>query len=201
METTEHTLHKGFVKNDLHLLLCEDKIWNNWCQIMDSYAQGGLPNTKGEISAPTIEDQRKRKPTLKRGKIQQASGTVTLGPTLFRCIAGLELREVLSLQEALLQKWILLKKGKHTKNMVDMEEFAWKCKVDRVLKAAIVEFYRELSSEVQNWEQVCERYKLGNYEYSQLRSYTENYVKDCLNRTKKKPFTSKYYHHIVTSPL
>ena len=148
METTEHTLHKGFVKNDLHLLLCEDKIWNNWCQIMDSYAQGGLPNTKGEISAPTIEDQRKRKPTLKRGKIQQASGTVTLGPTLFKCIAGLESREVLSLQEALLQKGILLKKGKHTKNMVDMEEFAWKCKVDRVLKAAIVEFYSELSLEV-----------------------------------------------------
>ena len=81
MERVEHTLHKGFIKNDLHLLLCEDNIWNNWCQIINSYAQGGFPNTKGDISTPTIEDQRKRKPTLKRGKIQQASRIVTLGPT------------------------------------------------------------------------------------------------------------------------
>ena len=69
---------------------------------MDSYARGGLPDTKEEISAPTIEEQRRRKPTLKHGKIQQASGTMTLRPTLFRCIVGLESREVLSLQEALL---------------------------------------------------------------------------------------------------
>ncbi|MCO5569843.1 hypothetical protein L7F22_023557 [Adiantum nelumboides] len=94
VETTEYTLHKGFVKNDLHLLLCKDEIWSNWELIMDTYSQGGLPNTKGEILAPTIAEQKSRIPTFRRGKIQQAPGTVVLGPTLFRCIAGLESEEV-----------------------------------------------------------------------------------------------------------
>ena len=67
METTKYTLHKGFVKNDLHLLLCDDTIWNNWVNIMDMYARGGLPNTKGDILAPTSANQRDRLPTFKRG--------------------------------------------------------------------------------------------------------------------------------------
>ena len=125
VKTTEHTLHKGFVKNDMHLLLCEDKLWKNWGYIMDQYAKGGLPNTKGDIVAPTITEQKKKLPTLKGGKIQQAPGTLALGPTLFRCIIGLELGEVLILQEAIMNKDILLKKGKQTKDKVDMEEFAW----------------------------------------------------------------------------
>ena len=187
METTEYTLQKGFVKNDMHLLLCEDIIWSNWVLIMDTYGRGGLPNTKGETIAPTIAEQKKRIPIFKKGKIQQAPGTVALGPTLFRCIAGLESTEVLSLQTALLDKTIILKKGKHTKDMVDMEEFAWNRKVDRVLKAAIIDFFNDLTTEMLTWDQICEKYKLGDYEYNQLKSYTEVFVKDSLNRTKKKP--------------
>ena len=187
VETTEHTLHKGFVKNDLHLLLCEDTIWKNWVSIMDTYARGGLPNTKGIIVAPTLAEQKGSVLKLKHGKIQQAAGTVMLGPTLFRCIAGLEREEVLSLQAGLLNKSILLKKSKHTKDMIDMEEYAWNLKVDRVLKAAIVDFYSDLTKESQTWDQLCEKYKLGSYEYNQLKSYTEAFVKDCLNRSKKKP--------------
>lgn len=82
--------------------------------------------------------QKKMVPVLKGGKIQQAAGTLTLGPTIFRCISGLEAAEVLTLQRCLLEKTIILKKGKHTKDMVDMEEFAWGFKVDRVLKAFII---------------------------------------------------------------
>lgn len=154
---------------------------------MDMYARGGLPNTKGDISAPISASRRDRLPTFKRRRIQQAPGTVTLGPTVFRCIAGLEEAEVLSLQESLLNKTIILRKRKHTKDMIDMEEFAWRLKVDRVLKAAIVNFYNDLTKEMLGWDQICEKYKLGDYEYNQLKSYTETFVKDCLNRTKKNP--------------
>ena len=112
---------------------------------------------------------------------------MTLGPIVFRCIAGLEEAEVLSLQESLLNKTIILRKGKHTKDMVDMEEFAWSLKVDRVLKAAIVNFYNDLTKEMLGWDQICEKYKLGDYEYNQLKSYTETFIKNCLNRTKKNP--------------
>ena len=110
---------------------------------MRKYARGKLPNTKGE----TLDDQKKMLPVLKGGKIQQATGTVTLGPTVFRCISGLEPEEVLTLQKCLLDKTIILKKGKHTKDMVDMEEFAWGFKVDRVLKSAIIDFFNDLTRE------------------------------------------------------
>lgn len=191
VETTEYTLHKGFVKNDLHLLLCEDNIWKNWVFIMDQYARGGLPNTKGDVIAPSIAEQKSRIPMFKGGKIQQAPGTVMLGPTLFRCISGLEPAEVLTLQTSLIDKSILLKKGKQTKNMVDMEEFAWRLKVDRILKGAIIEFFSDLTMGRLTWEHTCERYKLGDYEYNQLKSYTQGFVKDCLNRTKKNPSLPK----------
>ena len=188
METTEYTLHKGFVKNDLHLLLCEDTIWKNWVSIMDLYVRGGLPNTKGVTSAPTEAEQKSIVPKLKHGKIQQAAGTVELGPTLFRCIEGLELFEVLNLQQHILDKSILLKKGKHTKDMIDMEEYAWNLKVERVLQTAIIDFFKNLTTEEWlNWDIVCEKYKLGEFEYNQLKSYTGTFVKDSLNRTKKTP--------------
>ena len=163
---------------------------------MRKYARGKLPNTKGE----TLDDQKKMLPVLKGGKIQQATGTVTLGPTVFRCISGLEPEEVLTLQKCLLDKTIILKKGKHTKDMVDMEEFAWGFKVDRVLKSAIIDFFNDLTRERLTWDQVCEEYKLGDYEYNQLKSYTQGFVKDCLNRTKKNPSLPKsavrLLHHL-----
>ena len=53
---------------------------------MRKYACGKLPNTKGE----TLDDQKKMLPVLKGRKIQQAVGTMALGPTIFRCISGLE---------------------------------------------------------------------------------------------------------------
>ena len=171
----------------MHLLLCEDTIWSNWVFIMDTYARGGLPNTKGVTLAPTIAEQKSTVPKFKRGKIQQAAGTVPLGPTLFRCIAGLESTEVLALQAAIIDKTIILKKSKQVKDMVDMEEFAWSLKVDRILQAAILDFYNDLTKEIHTWDQLCEKYKLGSYEYNQLKSYTEIFVKDCLNRTKKRP--------------
>lgn len=186
METTEYTLQKGFVKNDLHLLLCEDTVWKNWVSIMDTYARGGLPNTKGDLLASSTTAEQWL-PKLKDGKIQQAPGTVMLGPTIFRCIAGLEVSEVLSLQEALLNKVIILKKGKHTKNWTDMEELAWSMKVERVLKVAIIDFYHDLSKEKLDWNQTCEQYKIGDHEYNQLKSYSEAFVKDSLNRTKRTP--------------
>ena len=74
METTEYTLHKNFVKNDLHLLLCEDDIWNNWILIMRKYARGKLLNTKEEM----LDDQKKMLLVLKGRKIQQATRTMTL---------------------------------------------------------------------------------------------------------------------------
>lgn len=140
METTEHTLHKNFVKFDLHLLLCDDDVWQNWVKIMRLYAKGLLPNTKGETPTKGL-DQNPRLPTLKSGQIQQAPGTVQLGPTLFRCILGLQKSEVLDIQTSLLDKRILLKKGNQTHQRMDMEEMAWKLKIDRVLKDAITTFY------------------------------------------------------------
>lgn len=186
VETTEHTLQAGFVRNDMHLLLCEDDVWQNWVNIMRQYARGQLPNTKGETQSDT-PNQSSKIPTMKGGKIQQAPGTVTLGPTLFRCISGLEKIEVLSLQKAILDRSILLKKSKTTLQRVDMEEMAWQIKTDRVLTQAIVSFFYDLTREFLTWEQVCSQYKLGDYEYKQLRSYSQSYVKDCLNRSKKNP--------------
>ena len=110
-----------------------------------------------------------------------------MGPTMFRCIFGLESKEVLILQEAIMNKDILLKKGKQTKDMVDMEEFAWGLKVDRILKASIIEYFTELTSERLTWDQICDKYKLGDYEYSQLKSYTQLFVRDHLNPSKKNP--------------
>lgn len=83
VETTEHTLQKGFVKTDLHLLLCDEDVWKNWVKIMKQYARGLLPNTKGEI----IDEGSNENPkflTMKGGQIRQAPGTVMLAPTLFR---------------------------------------------------------------------------------------------------------------------
>lgn len=190
METTEHTLHKNFVKNDLHLLLCDNDVWQNWVKIMRLYARGLLPNTKGETKSEGL-DQNPKLPTLKSGQIQQAPGTVTLGPTLFRCISSLQRSEVLDIQTALLDKRILLKKGKQTHQREDMEECAWKLKIDRVLKDAIVAFYFDLTREKMTWEQVCETYKLGECEYNQLKSYSQSFVRDSLNRTKKNPSLPK----------
>ncbi len=186
VETTEHTLQTGFVQNDLHLLLCSDDVWQNWVKIMRQYARGQLPNTKGETQVDTAT-QSSKVPTMKGGKIQQAPGTITLGPTLFRCISGLEKSEVLSLQHAILDKSVLLKKSKHTLQRVDMEEMAWQFKTDRVLKQAVVSFFYDITRENLTWENVCTQYKLGDYEYKQLCSYSHSYVKDFLNRTKKKP--------------
>ncbi len=190
METTEHTLHKNFVKNDLHLLLCDDDVWQNWVMIMRLYERGLLPNTKGETQTEGL-DQNLKLPTLKSGQIQQAPGTVTLGPTLFRCILGLQKSEVLEIQTSLLEKIILLKKGKQTHQRMDMEEMAWKLKTDRVLKDAITAFYFDLTREKMTWEQVCDKYKLAEYEYNQLKIYSQSFVKDSLNRTKKNPSLPK----------
>ena len=128
-ETTEHTLQKGFVKTDLHMLLCDEDEWKNWVKIMKKFARGLLPNTKGE----TIEEGLAENPkflTMKGGQIRQAPGTATLGPTLFRCILGLEKSEVLELQDAILTKTILLKKGKQTPHRMDMDEMSWKLKIE-----------------------------------------------------------------------
>lgn len=186
METTEHTLQKGFVRSDMHLLLCEENVWLNWIKIMRQYARGQLPNTKGETQSESAE-QGSKIPTLKGGRIQQASGTVTLGPTLFRCISGLENHEVITLQRAILDGSILLKKSKHTIHKVDMEEMAWQLKTDRVLKQVIIGYFFDLTRDMLTWEEVCTQYKLGDYEYKQMRSYSHSYVKDYLNRAKKSP--------------
>ena len=190
IETTEHTLQKGFVKTDLHLLLCDDEVWKNWVTIMKQYARGLLPNMKGE----TLDEGSKENPkflTMKGGQIQQAPGTVTLASTLFRCISGLERSDVLELQNAILNKTILLKKGKHIPHRMDMEEMAWKLKTDRVLKEAILSFFFDLTREKLPWEQICQKYKLGEHEYNQIRSYSHHYVKDTLNRAKKNPSLPK----------
>lgn len=159
IETTEHTLQKGFVKTDLHLLLCDEDVWKNWVKIMKQYARGLLPNTKGEI----IDEGSNENPkflTMKGGQIRQAPGTLMLASTLFKCILGLERSEVLELQNAILDKTILLNKGKHTPHRMDMDEMAWKLKTDRVLKEAILSFFFDLTREKLSWEQVCEKYKL-----------------------------------------
>ena len=46
-----------------------------------------------------------------------------------------------------MNKDVLLKKGKQTKDMVAMEEYAWVLKVDRILKISIIEYFTELTSE------------------------------------------------------
>lgn len=187
METTEHTLQKGFVQSDMHLLLCEENLWLNWVKIMRQYARGQLPNTKGEIQSESTNEQSSKIPVLKGGRIQQAPRTVTLGPTLFRCIAGLEDNEVITLQKAILDGSVLLKKSKHTTHKVDMEEMAWKLKTDRVLKQAIIGLFFDLTRDFLTWEELCTQYKVGDYEYKQMRSYSHSYVKDVLNRAKKSP--------------
>lgn len=85
---------------------------------------------------------------------------------LFRCISGLERSEVLKLQQAILSKTILLKKGKHTAHRMDMDEMAWNLKTERVLKEAVLSFLFDLTREKLSWEQVCEKYK----------SYSQSYV-------------------------
>ena len=69
METTEQTLQQGFVKTDLHVLLCDEEVWKNWVKIMKQYARGLLPNTKGE----TIEEGSMENPkflAMKGGQIR-----------------------------------------------------------------------------------------------------------------------------------
>ena len=108
---------------DLHLFLCDDEIWKNWVKIMTQYARGLLPNTKGE----TIQEGSSENPKfliMKGGQICQAPRTIMLAPTLFRCIARLDQSEVLELQSAILDRTILIKKGKHFFERVDMEEMA-----------------------------------------------------------------------------
>ena len=72
-----------------------------------------------------------------------------------------------------------------------MDEMAWKLKTNRVLKEAILSFFFDLTREKLSWEQVCEKYKLGEHEYTQIRSYSQYYVKDSLNRAKKTPSLPK----------
>ena len=74
---------------------------------MVMYARGGLSNTKGITLAPTAKEESSGLLTFKRGRIQQAPNAVTLGPTLFRCIAGLESSKVRKLQKGLLDKSIV----------------------------------------------------------------------------------------------
>ena len=91
-------------------------------------------------------------------------------PTLFRCIARLDQSEVLELQRAILDKTALMKKDKLLSKRVDMEEMAWKLKTDRVLREAILSFFFNLTREKLNLEQICEKHRIGENEYTQIRS-------------------------------
>ena len=84
-----------------------------------------------------------------------------------------------------MNKYVLLNKGKQTKDMVDMEEYAWGLKVDRILKASIIEYFTQLTSERLTWDQICDKYKLGDYEYNQLKSYTQLFATYHLIPSKK----------------
>ena len=64
---------------------------------------------------------------------------------------------------------------------------AWKLKTNRVLRKAIVSFFFSLKREKLTWEQVCEKYRIGENEYTQIKSFSETFVKDYLNRAKKTP--------------
>lgn len=103
-----------------------------------------------------------RKTTLKGGQLQQAPGTMTLGPTMFRCIAGLQPNEVRTLQEKFHAENVLLKKGKKVEGLNDMEEKAKEMKVNHALKVAIVEFYFNRTSQISNWETIYDEYHIGD---------------------------------------
>ncbi|KAH7436354.1 hypothetical protein KP509_05G015800 [Ceratopteris richardii] len=160
---------------------------------MRLYSQGALLNTKGEVSnnkrdsTKDVISTSAKMVAMKGGQLKQAPGTVILGPTLFRCIAGLDNKEILELQKAILEKKILLKKAKSLKHMVDMEEMAWRLKTDRVLKNAIIAFFIDLTTEVLTWEKLCEKYNITDVQYEKIKSYSETFVKDSLNRAKKSP--------------
>jgi hypothetical protein len=124
------------------------------------YAHGHLPNTKGNVK--NLGGMGGRKTTLKGGQLQQAPGTMTLGPTMFRCIAGLQPNEVRTLQEKFHAENVLLKKGKKVEGLNDMEEKAKEMKVNHALKVAIVEFYFNRTSQISNWETIYDEYHIGD---------------------------------------
>ena len=68
---------------------------------------------------------------------------------------------------------------------VDMEEMAWKLKIDRVLREAILSFFFNLTREKLTWEQICEKYRIWENAYTQTISYSQTFFKD--NRAKKTP--------------
>lgn len=185
----ELSLQKGFFKLDSHLILCDDDIFKDWQLIMNRYAKGSLPNTKGEVT--NFNYGLAKKTTLKGGQLQQAPGTVTLGPTIFRCIAGLLPDEVRILQKDILKGRIVLKKGKKAVDLVDMEEMTKKMKVNRVLKEEVVAYFSSFTLQKLDWTNVCNTYHIGDEEYGKLYSWAQDWAKDKLNKTKVTPSLPK----------
>ena len=88
-------------QKDVHVIICSHIIFDRWSEIMEKYIAGNLPNLQGEL---LVKDMKQVKSVTydKVGEISQAKGTKKLGPTIFRCLLGLEDLMIESLQNDIL---------------------------------------------------------------------------------------------------
>ena len=131
VETTSHTLAKGFQKYDIHMITCDDDVFSTWLEIIQKYVEGRLPNTRGEVVQPEdIGNHAKAKVE----QIKQAPNTLQLNTTFLCCLLGLEPHEVRKLQRIVLDGNVWMRCGKDVPHHIDLDEACKKLKGDTCLK-------------------------------------------------------------------
>ena len=163
------------IKHFFWLLFSANETFEMWKQVCNSYVTGNIMDSRGE-----------------KGK-QKKRDDITV--TMFRCFEGdISQEEIVKIFRKILREELILRKEPQFKHRLQsMHEYANDVKIERKLKAFVLEYLQTRRPEDFNlkssWSGVCEKVpQLADvHEIQRLRRAAgENYLKDSLKRNKER---------------